>query len=174
MAAGLLADDPALDLLLTMPQPAPRTLAQRLGIVLGCGLVLGLSVQWLAALWDIPLPIRGAKQIGVWATPTLFLMGIATVSALVRGRALDSLTAVLGAWGAMMATIPLVGQACALATGPRCAAALLSPAMTMIRPMDAYWPLNRLIWSGLGISLLGIGLLMARDEERLVEASRAE
>ena len=173
-AAGLLADDPTLDLLLTVAQPAPRTLAQRLGIVLGCGLILCLTVLGFATLWEIPLPIRGVRRVGIWAAPSLFLTGVATVSPLVRGRMLDGLTTVLGIWGAMLLTVPLVGNACALGTVPSCAAMLLSPVMTMVRPVDPYWPLNRLIWSGLGILLLGIGLLLARDEERLVEASRAE
>ena len=175
VAAGLLADDPALDLLLSVPQPAPCILAERIAIVLGYGLVLGLGMQYLAAKWKIPLPIQGVKQALIWTVPSVFLMGIATTASLVRGRAMDGLTAVLGTWAAMLLTIPFIGQACALTPGDQpCRVALLSPALTLIRPTDANWSLNRLIWLSLGILLLGIGLLLACDEERLVEASRAE
>jgi hypothetical protein len=174
VAAGLLADDPALDLLLSAPQPAPRTLAQRLSIVLGCGLALSLTASWLADRWQIPLPILGVKQLLIWASPTLFLAGVAVAGSLLRGRMLDGLTAVLGAWGATLFSIPVVTQVCAQAPGEHCAAALLSPAMTHIWPLDPNWLLNRLIWSGLGLLLLGAGLLLAGDEERLVEATRIE
>ena len=174
VTAGLLADDPALDLLLSVPQPAPRTLTQRLGIVLGCGLALSLAVQGLADLWGIPLPIRGLQQILIWATPTSFLTGIAVASSLVRGRMSDGLTAVLGAWGAMLVSIPIVDRACLLLAGKRCVGALFCPALTQIRPLDGNWALNRLIWLSAGLLLLGIGLALAGDEERLVGASRVE
>ncbi|MGH9817952.1 MAG: hypothetical protein ACRD6I_17945, partial [Candidatus Acidiferrales bacterium] len=50
VAAGLMANDPVLDLLLSVPQPPPQTLAERLAVLLGYGLLLA-ALAFLAARW---------------------------------------------------------------------------------------------------------------------------
>lgn len=174
VAAGLLADDPAIDLLLTVPQPAPRTLGRRLGTLLGLAALVSGAIQLLAAAWGIQLPIRGIDQLAIWTVPTLLFSGIATVSALVRGRILDGLAAVLGAWGAMLITMPFITTICEETAAQSCAVAVFSPAMTVLRPLDAGWGLNRGVWGSVGLILLMCGIILARNEERLVNVARAE
>lgn len=170
IAAGLLAGDPALDLLLSVPRPAPRTLAQRLTIVLGIGALLGSATQGLVALWGIDLPISGPRQSLIWAAPTLLYVGQATAAALLRGQMVDGLVVTAAAWGATLITMPFIGEICSQSRDNHCLAALVSPAMTLIRAGDHNWLLNRLIWLGLGFLLLAIGLLLARREEVLITA----
>jgi hypothetical protein len=172
-AAGLLAGDPALDLLLSVPQPVTCTLAERLAVVLGWGGLLGLVVQALIGAWEIPLPVQGLSRVWIWVAPALLLTGVATASALVRGHWMDGLMAVMGALGWALLAMPYVGAACPEGPAARCALALATPAMTLLRPTDPLWPLNRLIWSVIGLLLLATSLALAGCEERLVEAARA-
>lgn len=172
VAADLLAGDPALDLLLSTPQPASRTLARRLVVVLGWGGVLGSTVQGMVDMWEIPLSVQGLSQVLIWTTPTLFLTGVATAGALVRGHVTDGLIGVLGVLGWTLLIMPYIGHVCAQMPSEQCAVALVTPAMTLMRPLDRYWPLNRLIWLIAGLLLLAAGLALTSREERLVRAAR--
>jgi hypothetical protein len=172
-AAGLLAGDPALDLLLSVSQPVTRTLAERLAIVLGWGGLLGLTVQGLIGAWETPLPVQGLSRVLIWVAPALFLTGVATAGALVRGYLMDGLVAVMGILGWMLLTMLYVGYACPEGPAERCAIALVTPAMTLLRPSDPLWLFNRLIWSVIGLLLLATGLALTGREEQLVEAARA-
>jgi hypothetical protein len=172
VAAGLFAGDPALDLLLSTPQPPWHTLAQRLAVVLGWGAVLGLIVQGGTDMWELPLAAHGLSQVLIWATPMLFLTGVATAGALVRGLVTDGLIAILVVLGWALSIIPYIRRVCAQAPSEQCVAALVTPAMTLMRPLDRYWPLNRLIWLTAGLLLLAAGLVLTRREERLVQATR--
>jgi hypothetical protein len=172
VAAGLLAGDPTLDLLLSAPQPLRRTLARRLAVVLGWGAVLGLIVQGGIDMWELPLAVQGLSQVLIWATPMLFLTGVATAGALVRGQVTDGLIAILAMLGWALFIMPYIRRVCAQAPSEQCAAALVTPAMTLMRPLDRYWPLNRLIWLVAGLLLLAAGLALTGREERLVQAAR--
>lgn len=171
VAAGLLANDPALDLLLTVPQPAPQTLAQRVLIVLGLGTLLSAVALWLAQRWQITLPISGAWQLLIAATPVVVMIGLATTASLLRGRMLDGITAVLGLWGLTLLSMPLLNTACEH-SGARCTAALASLTLTLLRPDDLNWQRNRLLWLGIGAALLALGIFLANREERLSEGAR--
>ena len=173
IAAGLIANDPVLDLLLSVARPASRTLAQRLAAVLGYGLLLaGLMV--LIAWWrEIALPVGLAQAILIWAAPTALLVGVATVGALLRGRMLDGVALVFSTAG--MALLTLTAQSdCPPDPARPCYAALVSPLMTLLRPHDPLWLTNRLLWLGIGCALVGAGLGLVRQEERLVLAAQAE
>lgn len=175
IVAGLLANDPALDLLLSVPQPAPRTLATRLLVVLGCGAALGLLVQAVVWAWALPLSLSWARQLFVWGTPIVWWTGLATASALVRGRMRDGLTVTLGTWGGMVAWLQIIQRNCIMfQPTERCPIAITSPMMTLVRPFDGGWPLNRAIWLLLGLALLAVGLSLARHEERLTQAAQSE
>jgi hypothetical protein len=172
VAAGLLAGDPTLDLLLSAPQPLWRTLARRLAVVLGWGAVLGLIVQGGIDMWELPLAVQGLSKVLIWATPMLFLTGVATAGALVRGQVTDGLIAILAMLGWALFIMPYIRRVCAQAPSEQCAAALVTPAMTLMRPLDRYWPLNRLIWLIAGLLLLAAGLALTSREERLVQGAR--
>jgi hypothetical protein len=174
VAAGLLAEDPALDLLLSVPQPAPRTLVHRVGTILAWSALLGLSLQGWAWGWAIPLPIHGALQVLIWLTPTVLYTGLATAGALLRGRMLDGVAAAFGVWAASVFTLPALRDACSTAPATGCLAALASPALTQLLPGDPYWLLNRALWLGLGSLLLSGGLWLAHNEERLLTAVGTE
>lgn len=51
VASGLMANDPVLDLLLSVAQPPSRTLAQRLVVLLGYGLLLAALMLLAAVGW---------------------------------------------------------------------------------------------------------------------------
>jgi hypothetical protein len=172
IAAGLLANDPAIDLLLSVPQPAPRTLTYRLLILLGYGAIMNLIALWLVHLWKIELPIIGMRQSLIWLTPVLAMTGLASAAALVRGRMLDGMAAVLALWGVSIVLLPLVIRLCDGAGTQRCALALAHPMMTTMRPNDPNWLLNRALWLGIGGASLIIGLWLARREEQLAEGAR--
>ncbi len=173
-AAGLLAGDPALDLLLSVPRPAPRTLAGRLALLLAWGAALGFGLQALAGAWRVALPQPGPGQPLIWAAPLLLYSGLATTGALVRGRMLDGAALALGAGMLALLSQPFIAAACAGVAGSACLGAAVSPALTMLRPTDPYWPANRLLWLMVGALLLGGGLALAGREERLLLAAKEE
>ncbi|HBY95558.1 MAG: hypothetical protein M5U01_14285 [Ardenticatenaceae bacterium] len=173
VAAGLMANDPVLDLLLSVAQPPPRTLAERLAALLGYGLLLAV-LALLATRWmGVTLPITGVQAVLIWAAPALLFTGIATVGALARGRMLDGVALVLCIGGLALLTLT-IGSDCPPDPESACQAAFLAPLMTLLRPHDPLWLANRLLWAGIGGALLIAGLWLVRDEERLVTAARTE
>jgi hypothetical protein len=173
VAAGLMANDPVLDLLLSVAQPPPRTLAERLTALLGYGLLLALLALLVARRLGLPLPVTDARALLIWVAPALLFTGIATVGALARGRMLDGVALVLGAGGLALLTLT-IGADCPPDPASACRAALLVPLMTLLRPHDPLWPANRLLWGGIGCALLLAGLWLVRQEERLVTVPRSE
>lgn len=174
VAAGLLAEDPLLDLLLSVPQPARRTLGHRLAVVLGWGAGLSLSLQAGAAWAGIALPRAGPTQTLIWVTPLILYTGLATAGALIRGRMLDGVTLALAVWTGSLLTLPLLRVACAEAPASGCLLALASPAMTQLLPTDPLWLLNRGLWLGVGSLLLSLGWVLTQQEERLLAAVGSE
>jgi hypothetical protein len=92
--------------------------------------------------------------------------------ALLRGRMLDGLVAVLVVWGVSILTLPLLNQFCLGNDTQRCSVALAHPTITVFRPRDPYWLFNRMIWFCAGLLLLTAGLWLARRDETLAEAAR--
>ncbi len=111
------------------------------------------------------------KQVLVWAAPVLFFSGVAVVAAMLRGQALDGVAAVLVLWALSLFSIPYLDSVC---TQNPCKQVLLSPALSLIRPHDAHWPLNRGILAATGGLLVLVGLALAGAEEHLLRASQAE
>ena len=85
IAAGLLADDPALELLLTAPRPTQYILVERIIVVLGIGVIFGIAVQVLTNAWGIFLPHEGITQAFIWISPLVFYIGASSAVSLVRG-----------------------------------------------------------------------------------------
>lgn len=173
VAAGLMANDPALDLLLSVPQPAPYTLAQRLAALLAYGLFLAALVLLAARGWELPLPTAGVQALLIWAAPAALLVGVATAGALMRGRMLDGAALVLAVAGMALLSLT-VGLDCPLDPQRPCHAALASPLMTLVRPQDPLWLVNRVLWLSVGGLLLATGLRLVRQEERLLTAATGE
>jgi hypothetical protein len=174
VAAGLLAGDAALDLLLSVPTPAPYILLRRLAVLLVFLVVLAGLVQGLSGLWTIQLPVKGAAQLLIWTTPSLLYVGLGTAAALVRGRMLDGVGAVMGVWVMTLITISMITDLCAPLQGQSCAAAVVSPAMSYFRSQDPNWPLNRVGYAVVGIALICLGLFLSSNEERLIDAAYAD
>jgi hypothetical protein len=172
VAARLMANDPVLDLLLSVAQSASKTLAQRLAVLLGYGLLLAV-LMLLAVRWrGLALPIAGARAVLIWAAPTALFVGVATVGALLRGRMLDGVALAFGTWGLALFS-PGILSACPVEPGRACYAALATPVLTLLRPEDPLWLANRVLWLGVGCMLLTAGLWLVRQEERLVTAAKA-
>lgn len=172
VASGLIANDPVLDLLLSVSQPSSRTLAQRLAALLGYGLLLA-ALMLLAAAWlELNVPIAGIGAVLIWATPTALFVGVATAGSLLRGRMLDGVVLTLStSW---MTLLSLTVQSdCPLDPGHACHAALVTPLMTLARPHDPLWLANRLLWLAVGGGLVVAGLRLVQQEERLVMAAQA-
>jgi hypothetical protein len=175
VSAGLLSGDPALDLLLCAHRPAWQTLLVRLLLVGMVGVILSCIALSLASLWGLLLPIDGSDRLYIGLSPLVFYMGLSSAAALLRGRMLDGVLASLGFMGVSLTLLPLIPQLCAAGgPGEPCPGWLASPMMTLGNPMDAYWPLNRLVWLLLGLVLLGLSLRLARREEALLQAVSTE
>jgi len=175
LSAGLLAGDPALDLLLSAHRPAWQTLLERLLFVGGVGVLLSCLALGLAAYWDLSLPEDGSAQLYIWLSPMLFYMGLSSAVALLRGRMLDGALVSLGVMGVSLMLVNQIPRLCASATpGDHCLGWLASPMMTLGSPAGVYWPLNRLFWLFVGAALLGLSLRLAGREEPLLREVSTE
>jgi hypothetical protein len=169
LAAGLLAGDPVLDILLSAHRPAWQVLVERL-LIIGCiGFVSGGASLLLAQRWELMIPRMGTDQVFIWLSPMVFCMGLSSTFALLRGRMLDGVLATLGTMGVSLIALPQIPRVCAgSAQGADCMWWLASPLMTMGNPLTDLWPLNRLIWLGLGVLLIALSLKLAQREEPLL------
>jgi hypothetical protein len=175
VAAGLLAGDPALDILLSTHRPAWQVLLERLLIIGGIGVLSGSTVLLLAQRWELVMPSAGTDRIFIWLSPMVFCMGLSSTGALLRGRMLDGILVTLGTMGLSLIALPQIPRLCAgAAQAAECTWWLVSPLMTMGNPQAALWPLNRLIWFGLGAFLLAISLKLAQREEPLLQEVKNE
>jgi hypothetical protein len=173
VAAGLIANDPVLDLLLSVAQSASETLGQRLAVLLGYGLLLAVVTLFAVRQWGLALPITGPRAVLIWAAPTALFVGIATVGALLRGRMLDGVALAFGTWGLTLFSSEILST-CPMEPERVCYAALATPMMTLLRPQDPLWLANRVLWLSVGCMLLTAGLWLVRQEERLVTATQAQ
>jgi len=169
VGAGLLAGDPALDILLSAHRPAWQVLAERLLILGSIGFLSGSIALLLAQRWELMMPRTGTDQVFIWLSPMVLCMGLSSTVALLRGRMLDGVLATLGTMGTSLIALPQIPSLCAgSAQDADCMWWLASPLMTMGNPQSALWPLNRLIWLGLGVVLFALSLKLAQREEPLL------
>ncbi len=175
IAAGLIADDPALELLLTAPRPTQYILVERIIVVLGIGVIFGLAVQLLTKTWGIFLPHEGISQAFIWISPMVFYTGASSAVSLVRGRMLDGVILCLVVSGAALLSGPIIAASCQespLIAG--CWLAVFNPLMTSSLPYDPFWPVNRVLWFVLGVLLVGASLLLAGHGERFFRDTPVE
>lgn len=93
MIAGILSayavlEDPALELQFSMPRPAWRLLAERLGLIFAVTAACALTYQVYLALIGLSLaPLGGAagRQLA-WLAPTLNLMGLGCLAGLAAAK----------------------------------------------------------------------------------------
>lgn len=169
LSAGLLAGDPALDILLSAHRPAWQVLLERLLFLGAVGVLFGSAALVAAQHWALPLPQEGSARLYIWLSPMLFYMGLASAVSLLRGRMQDGVLAVLGSMGASVMLISQIPRLCeGNPPGSPCIGWLASPMMTLGSPGDAYWPVNRLLWLGLGLVLLALSLRLTQREEALL------
>jgi hypothetical protein len=175
LAAGLLAGDTALDILLTAHRPAWQVLAERLLFLTAVGVLTGGAGLLLSEGWGIMLPKDGVDRIFIWLSPMAFCLGLSSAVALLRGRMLDGILATMGMMGLSLIMLPLIPRGCAgNPAGTACAWWLASPIMTLGNAADAFWPLNRLTWLGAGLALLAISYILAQREEPLLHEVSTE
>jgi hypothetical protein len=172
--AGLLAEDPALEILLSTPRPSYRTMAERSMIALGVCAFLAASVNILVQNWGIPLSLARIHQPLIWIAPLIFFCGLSSAASLLRGRTLDGSLAVLGVCGLFVIVTPLLLSPCRVIQDGACNRALLTPLLTYIQPQASNWLANRLLWLCLGVLLILISLRLSSQEERLIQASQPE
>lgn len=169
VAAGLLAEDPVLEILLTAHRPAWQVLLERLVILTALGGLLGVSMMLAASRWGIAFPKDGVDRIFIWLSPMVFCLGLASAAALLRGRMLDGVLAVFIAFGASLLSPLQIQRLCAgHPAGTACAWWLACPTLTLASPLEPFWPHNRLLWLGLGVGLLAVSLVLAQREESLL------
>lgn len=175
VVAGIFAGDPAMELLQAAPRPAFLALVERSAIVLGSGAGMGAVFLILARAWQVSLPIDGFYQVLIWLSPLILLGGVASLGSLVRGKVVDGILAVLLVWLASASSRLMAAVFCQdIPMDQACSAALLSPALTSVRPFDPNWLLNRLIWLTTGLFFLGFSALLAGNEERLAKVASSE
>jgi len=175
VVAGIFAGDPVMELLQASPRPAFLALAERSAIVLGSGAIVGAIFLILARAWRVYLPMNGLHQVLIWLSPLILLGGVASLGSLARGKVVDGILAAILLWLASAASRQVVGLFCQdIPVDQACSAALVSPALTSVRPLDPGWLLNRLIWLLMGLFFLGFSTRLAGNEERLVKIASAE
>jgi len=175
IAAGLLADDPVLELLLTAPRPTQYILVDRIIVVLGFGAIFGIAVQLLTKTWGIFLPHEGINQAFIWISPLVFYTGASSAVSLVRGRMLDGVMLCLVVSVAALLSGPIIAASCQgslLISG--CWLAVLNPLMTSSTPYAPFWPVNRVLWFVLGVLLVGASLFLAGNGERFFRDTPVE
>ena len=174
MAAGCLADDPILEILLTAHRPAWQVLVERLAFLFAVGGLMGWMALRLFERWQLPLPIRAEDRLFIWLYPLLFCLGFASAAALLRGRTLDGTVLVITWMGGALVTVPFVTQGCAATPpGELCVWWLVNPLATLGGGLGHVWPFNRLLWLSLGMGLLVLSIYLARREEALLHAAGA-
>lgn len=171
---GLMAEDPALELLLSVPRPSRLILVERVALALAISAFLVGSLNLLTSRWGIYLPYSGARQLLVWLTPLVLFTGLSCAAALLRGRALDGSLVVLGACGAFLLTTPLLLSTCTDLQGGVCIWVLFTPLLTYIQPQAPDWLASRLIWLGIGLLLMLLSLRLSEHEETLIQALQLE
>ena len=88
LAASAIVDDTALELQLAAPRAPWRILLERLALLLGIVTLGALSYQLYLALMEVDLSVLGnpaARQLA-WLLPSLALMGLSSVAALVSAE----------------------------------------------------------------------------------------
>jgi hypothetical protein len=174
-AAGLLAGDPALDILLSAHRPGWQVLVERLLFLGGIGFLSGSVVLLVAGYWGVSLPKYGTDRIFIWLSPMVFCMGLSSAGALLRGRMLDGVLLTIGVMGGSLVALSLIPRGCAgNASGEACAWWLASPVMTLGAAGDAFWPLNRLLWLGIGVGLLVVSIRLSKREEAVLQEVASE
>ena len=174
-AAGMLAGDPGLELLLTSPHPPRRTCWERILRLWLLSGVAALALVSIAAAGEIALPVHGLDTIFIWLPPLVFLSGLGSLAALLRGRLLAGALAVSSFALAGYFAGRWINGLCAIAgAGIACPYSLAIPFTTLSRPFDPYWPLNRLVWTALGALLLFLALRLADREEILLNGLSSE
>lgn len=174
-AAGLLADDPARELLLSSARPARHTLAERLAYLWILGALLGILIVTLASASGVPLPAEGTERLFIWLPPLVFFTSAASTAALARGRALDGIFVALILVGGGFLAHPFTRMLCAyIPADAVCAAGLANPFLTLSNSADLFWPTNRLLWLGMGLGLFWVGQRLAGREEALLPGSQVE
>jgi hypothetical protein len=172
MAAGCLAGDPILDILLTAHRPAWQVLVERLAFLLALGGLIGWMALRLFERWQLPLPIRAEDRLFIWLSPLLVCLGLASAVSLLRGRTLDGGMSVVALMGGALVTAPFVPYGCAATPpGGLCVWWLVNPLATLGGGLGRTWPFNRLLWLILGVGLLALSLYLARREEALLHAA---
>lgn len=172
MAAGCLAGDPILEILLTAHRPAWQALAERLAFLLALGGLLGWTALRLLERWQVPLPIRAEDRLFIWLSPLFFCLGLGSAIALLRGRMLQGGLVVIAWMGGSLIAVPITTRGCAgISSDAICGWWLLNPLATLGGGLGLVWPFNRLMWLSIGVSLLILSLYLARREETLLNAA---
>jgi hypothetical protein len=173
-AAGLLAEDPALEILLTTPRPSRHTLMERVAIALIVCVFLAAAVNVLALNWGIPLVQARIHQPLMWISPLVFFVGISSAASLLRGRILDGSLAVLAVCGFFLFVTRFILLPCREYQSTACPFALFTPFLTSSQPQTPNWLANRLLWLCLGFLLFLISQRLSAREERLIQAAQLE
>lgn len=172
MAAGCLAGDPILEILLTAHRPAWQVLVERLTFLLALGGLLGWMALRLIQLWKVPLPIPSEDRFFIWLSPLFVCLGLGSAIALLRGRMLDGGLVVIALMGGSLIAVPLTIRGCAGITSDAiCGWWLLNPLATLGGGLGMVWSFNRLLWLGIGAILMVFSLSLARREEALLPAA---
>lgn len=174
LAAGLLAGDPSLELLLTAHRPAWRVLLERLCLLFLLGALLGTILLFLSDHWGLYLPRDGADRLFIWLSPFVFCLGLSSTAALLRGRTLDGVIATAAGMGLSLMALTQIPRGCSnFPAGAACPWWLASPLMTIGNPQDTYWPLNRIVWLFSGLALIIFSLRLAQREEPLLQTTES-
>jgi len=177
VAAGLLAGDPVIELLLTNQQPAWKVLLERVIYLFLVGAVLATILLVLSSRWQVPVPKESPDRLFIWLSPLAVCLGLGSAAALWRGRALDGVITVVIFMGGNLMLLSQIPRLCSTTNNVGVSAAnrglggcawwLATPLMTLGNPVNGYWALNRILWLAVGVGLVVGSLFLARREEVL-------
>lgn len=171
------ADEPALEIVLTLPQPYSRIKLSQLALIFASQIGLALVASLAVVLFDSGNFAEGVLN---WLAPLIFLSGIAALLTMrTNHTALAAMIIILAALGIAIAGDNLLPAQAMQKPWPM-PASLIQPFAWMIHPYlqpeslgSGSYLVNRAIVSGLGLLMLARALVLTRNSEKMLMAHKS-
>ncbi len=172
-------DEPALEVLLSSPRPAPWLLLERVAVVLalqGCIALVGMAAS-MAISGETDVLLAMAR----WLPPTLFFSGAAAALAVRTRESALALAVTALSWVGTLLARGLLLPAEALGFAFPSPFDRIQPALWLVHPYlqpgmlsTSDYVVNRLVLAGAGCLLIALAAAYLRDSEQVLLGVRAQ